>query len=138
MTIYKALLKYGYAGFRLEILEYCDIQVLLEREQFFFDMFSPEYNILKVAGSPLGYRHSEAAKKRISIFNLNKIVLESTRDKQRKALLGKKFNKERIEKMRLSNILRKDVIVTNTETRESLEFSSMTDIASRRKISRYV
>lgn len=28
-------------------------------------MFSPEYNILKVAGSPLGYRHSEAAKKLI-------------------------------------------------------------------------
>jgi hypothetical protein len=54
-------------------------------------------------------------------------------DKQRKALLGKKFDKERIEKMRLSNILRKDVIVTNTETREILEFSSMTDCAPRGK-----
>jgi hypothetical protein len=51
MTIYKALLKYGYGGgFRLEVLEYCDLKVLLEREQFYMDKFNPEYNILKFAG----------------------------------------------------------------------------------------
>lgn len=44
MIIYKALLKYGYAGFRLEILEYCSPELLLQREQFYFDMFSPDYN----------------------------------------------------------------------------------------------
>ena len=41
MIIYKALLKYGYAGFRLEILEYCSPEVLLEREQFYFYIFNP-------------------------------------------------------------------------------------------------
>lgn len=127
LIIYKALLKYGYAGFRLEILEYCDPKVLLQREQFYFDMFSPDYNILKVAGSPLGYRHSEAAKKLISIASKNREVSESARDLRREALLGKKFDKERIEKMRLSNTLRKPVVVTNMETGEILEFFSMTD-----------
>lgn len=96
LIIYKALLKYGYAGFRLEILEYCSPEVLLEREQFCFDMFSPDYNILKVAGSPLGYRHSEAAKKLISIASKNREVSESSRGLRREALLGKTFDKERI------------------------------------------
>jgi group I intron endonuclease len=127
MIIYKALLKYGYAAFRLEILEYCSPEVLLQREQYYFDTFNPEYNILKVAGSPLGYRHSEAAKKLISLASKNRKVSEKTRGLKREALLGKTFDEGRLEKMRLSNIFRKPVIITNTETGETLEFSSLTD-----------
>lgn len=136
MVIYKALLKYGYAAFRLEILEYCSPEVLLEREQFYFDLLNPEYNILKIAGSPLGYRHSEAAKKLISIASKDREVLESTRDLKREALLGKVFDQERVDKMRLSNILRKSVIVTNKETGEIIEFSSMTEAGKYLGISR--
>ena len=98
MTIYKSLLKHGYAKFRLEILEYCSTDKLLTREQFYFDNYNPEYNILKIAGSPLGYRHSEAAKTRISLANKNKIISESTRYLIRKSLLGKTLNSERLEK----------------------------------------
>jgi len=127
LIIYKALLKHGYSGFRLEILEYCSSEVLLQREQFYFDMFSPDYNILKVAGSPLGYRHSEAAKKLISIASKDRKVSESARDLKREALLGKVLDKEHIEKMRLGNILRKPVLVTNKVTGDSMEFSSMTE-----------
>lgn len=136
IIIYKALLKHGYAGFRLDILEYCSPEVLLQREQFYFDTLSPEYNMLKVAVSPLGYRHSEAAKKLISIASKNREVSESSRHLKREALLGKIFDKERIEKMRLSNTFRKSVLVTNTETGEIHEFSSMTDAAKYLGISR--
>jgi hypothetical protein len=59
MVIYKALLAYGYENFTLEILEYCDPAYILEREQYYLDNFKPEYNILKVAGSSFGYKHSE-------------------------------------------------------------------------------
>jgi hypothetical protein len=31
MVIYKALLKYGYSGFKLEILEYCEPSNCIER-----------------------------------------------------------------------------------------------------------
>jgi len=62
MLIYRALLKDGYSGFRLEILEYCSIEELIDREQFFIDSTNPEYNILKVAGSSAGFKHSEASK----------------------------------------------------------------------------
>lgn len=76
MTIYKSLLKHGYAEFSLEILEYCSVDVFIKREQHYFDKCKPEYNILKVAGSPLGYRHSEAAKKSIGIASKNRKVSE--------------------------------------------------------------
>jgi len=127
MTIYKSLLKHGYAEFSLEILEYCSVDVLIKREQYYFDKCKPEYNILKVAGSPLGYRHSEAAKKSIGIASKNRKVSESSRDLRRKSLLGNTFDNIRIEKMRLSNTLRKPVLLTNTETGKKEEFPSMTD-----------
>ena len=63
--MYKALLKYGYSNFRLEILEYCPPDICLEREQYYMDLFKPEYNILKTAGSSLGFKHSEETLKKL-------------------------------------------------------------------------
>jgi group I intron endonuclease len=57
--IYSALLKHGYLNFSLDILEYCEPDVLISREQYYIDIFNPKYNILKIAGSKLGYKHSE-------------------------------------------------------------------------------
>ncbi len=56
--IYKALLKYGYSAFRLDILEYCDISVLKEREQYYFNYLEHSYNILQFSRSLKNYRHS--------------------------------------------------------------------------------
>jgi group I intron endonuclease len=47
IIIYRALLKYGYSNFSLEILEYCDINILREKEQYYIDLLRPEYNINK-------------------------------------------------------------------------------------------
>jgi len=55
--IYKALLEDGYKNFTLEILEYCDKNNLIEREQYYIDLIKPEYNIQSIAGlvwSPRG------------------------------------------------------------------------------------
>ena len=54
MIINKALLKYGHANFSLEILEYCDLAEVIKKEQYYIDLFNPEYNILQVASSELG------------------------------------------------------------------------------------
>ena len=64
MPINVALLKYGYQNFTLTILEICDRGSLMLREKHFFEVYSPEYNILKTPGSPdrgSGWKHSEAA-----------------------------------------------------------------------------
>jgi hypothetical protein len=57
--IYRALLKHGYSNFNLEILEYCNKESLINREQYYIDLLKPEYNICKIAGSMLGFKHSE-------------------------------------------------------------------------------
>jgi excinuclease UvrABC nuclease subunit len=64
--ISRALIKYGYSNFSLTILEYCDKFDLLLREQYYFDKFNPQYNILKIAGSSRGFKHSEETKIKIS------------------------------------------------------------------------
>ena len=56
----------------LDILEYCDINILIEREQYYLDLLKPEYNILKVAGNRLGSKQSEVTKIKISINNKGK------------------------------------------------------------------
>jgi group I intron endonuclease len=64
--IYNALLKYGHSKFSLEILEYCAPEKYIEREQYYIDLLKPEYNTLKIAGSSLGFKHSEETIAKIS------------------------------------------------------------------------
>ena len=72
LPICAALSKYGYSQFSVEIIEYCDISILLEREQYYLDLLKPQYNILKIAGSFKGFLHSEITKNKLSaIFKGN-------------------------------------------------------------------
>jgi len=45
IIIRRALLKYGCSNFSLDILEYCESDVLITREQYYIDLLKPEYNI---------------------------------------------------------------------------------------------
>jgi group I intron endonuclease len=63
--ISRALLKYGYSNFKLEVLEYCKPEQCIDREQYYLDTLPHEYNISSKAGSRLGCKHSEAACKKI-------------------------------------------------------------------------
>jgi group I intron endonuclease len=71
----RALLKYGFSNFSLEILEYCNLKDLLIREQYYLDILKPEYNIVKIAGSTLGYKHTEESLKKMRDFVLSDEVL---------------------------------------------------------------
>jgi len=82
----------GYSAFTLAILEYIDITnlskdeaklIILEREQHYLDTLSPEYNIFKIAGSSLGFKHSEETRAIMSLNNKGKIF-----DEELKALLS--------------------------------------------------
>jgi hypothetical protein len=104
MIIYKALLVYDYDNFTLEILEHCESSVLLEREQYYIDLLKPNYNILKIAGSSLGYKHTE------------EVLLKM---KNRIASL------EARQKMSDKNHKRQPVIVLDNETGISTKFNTM-------------
>jgi len=45
MLIHRALLKYSYSNFRFEILEFCEKNLVISREKYYWSFFSPEYNI---------------------------------------------------------------------------------------------
>jgi group I intron endonuclease len=71
-AIYNALLKYNHSNFSLDIIEYCEPNLLISREQYYIDLLKPKYNILLIAGSKLGSKHSEATKAKMSINNTGK------------------------------------------------------------------
>jgi group I intron endonuclease len=96
--ICKALLKHGYSNFQLEILEYCDPSEVILREQYYIDLLNPEYNILKVAGSSFGYKHTIESLKKMSDIAKNRS--EETKAKWREAALGRIHSEETKAKLR--------------------------------------
>jgi len=140
MIINKTLLKYGYSKFTLQILEYCDTNLVLDREQYYMDTLSPEYNILSKAGSNAGYKHSEATlaklRRKFSPEHLAKILIHL------KKLNSKPFSPEiraKISKGTADFNVRtkgKKVLFIDLESKETLNFSSMREAALNMKIGR--
>jgi group I intron endonuclease len=60
----------------LEILEYCKVEDLIERENHYLKLLEPEYNILREAGSSLGYIHDEKAKEKMRANRTDNIKIE--------------------------------------------------------------
>jgi group I intron endonuclease len=66
-----AIKKYGLDYFTFVVVEFCDLKVLLQREQHYLDILfslptNLRYNFLPTAGSSLGYKHTEEALAKIS------------------------------------------------------------------------
>lgn len=109
MLINKALLKYGYSNFQLEILEYTSPEKAIEIEQYYLDLLnesseSLNYNILKKAGSRLGYKVLEETKEKLRIANLGvknpnfgKSHSKETREKISKTLLKSEYHPSRFK-----------------------------------------
>lgn len=57
--------KYGAESFDFAPLLYCDRENLLMYEQRAMDVLKPEYNIAKVAGSQIGYKHTDATREKM-------------------------------------------------------------------------
>jgi hypothetical protein len=67
MNINRALLKHGHENFSLTILEYCEPDKCLEREDCYFKLLKPEYNISQNPSAPfLGRKHSDETKQKMS------------------------------------------------------------------------
>ena len=60
LPLYNALNKYGLNNFVFIVLQYCEPieEVCLGLEQSYLDLYKPQYNILKLAGSSQGFKHS--------------------------------------------------------------------------------
>ena len=157
MVIYRALLKYGYSKFSFTILEYCDSDVLLEREQHYIDTLKPEYNVCPTAGSTLGKLHTEESKLKISTSKKGTGVGESnsmygkvhteearkmmeeaklggklsdeTKAKLSKAATGRKFTEEHKANLSVSKRNSKKVSVLDLQTGIESSYASINEAA---------
>jgi hypothetical protein len=59
VLLQNAINRYTLNDFVFILFEYCEPKDLISREQFYINSLSPEFNILQIAGSSLGYKHSE-------------------------------------------------------------------------------
>jgi group I intron endonuclease len=86
--------KYGEDSFLFEVLEKVeDKEKLVEREQHWIDIREPEYNLSPTAGSTLGVKYSEEARKNVSNALKGKMAGEDN------PFYGKKHSKKAREKM---------------------------------------
>jgi len=140
MLINRALLKYGYSNFMLEILEYCDKSRSIEREQYYLDFLKPDYNILTKASSSLGYKHSEETLLKMKGPKSPELLIKIR--KHLKKLNSKPFAPSVRAKISagLANFnvstKGKKVVFTNINTNETLSFASLREAALAMKISR--
>lgn len=99
--IYRALLKNGYSNFSLEILEYCSPENKFLREQYYMDLLKPDYNVLKTAGSFLGFKHSEETIKKFRIQSVKQLeqlkILNSRPESIERLLQMNKAKSKRVE-----------------------------------------
>ena len=104
---------YGEEQFKFEIICRCPPSCLLGMEQFYLNKYFDNcvncYNILPLAGSTLGYKHSETTKSKIALSEGGKLVSKETKlllsqnhadvSGERHPLFGKQRSKETKKKM---------------------------------------
>jgi len=110
--IFRALLKYGYSNFKLDIIEFCNPFELITRGQHYIDLIKPQYNILKFAGSLAGFKYSEDSKELIRAARLGSVISEKSK------LM-----------MSASNHRSVPVIIKNNYSGELKEFTSLSKAA---------
>ncbi len=128
MLIYKALLKYGYSNFKLEILEYCDRANVLDREDYYLKLVKPEYNILEKAGSSFGYKHTEETKDKMKARAIGRIFSAETRAKLRASAISRTDETKAKHRTHLAiiNLSKGEKVeVTNIKTKTTTVFESI-------------
>jgi len=81
--------KYGKADFQFSILEFCEKEKLIEREQLYIDTLRPIFNICQIAGSSLGIKYSGESKQKMRKAQLGKHHSEESKQKMSIAKIGK-------------------------------------------------
>lgn len=150
--IHQAILKYSYSNFSLEILEYCDINNLVSKEQYYINKLKPEYNILKTAGSSLGFKHSqktldyfknirkvsEETRKNLSQAAIGRVLSDAEKSKISASRIGIKLSSETRAKISAttSSLIGVPVIVRNIHTKLETEYINLTEAAKAINVSR--
>lgn len=98
--------KYGATDLLFSIIEICDVNILIEREQHYIDTLHPSFNLRQLANSNIGYVPSPETIKKLRLSHLGQHPTQEAIEKNRKAnsgknnaFFGKKHKPESIQKM---------------------------------------
>ena len=103
--------KYGISFVKVSILEFCSVEDLFDREQYYmdlYDVFNTGFNQSKDSRSPLGYKHTEESRLKISKAKKGVPQSKETIEKRAKLLTGKKRKEEDKIKYSISKIGKKN------------------------------
>lgn len=102
----RSYLLHGKESISYSVLEYCEIDVLTAREQYWLDWYrsSGIYNSAPAADSNFGVKWSDEARELRSISQRGRKHSEEAKEKISTANLGRKLSDGHIEKMRLTRI----------------------------------
>ena len=85
--------KYGINDLAFSILEICNDNNLIEKEQVYINNNKPYFNIRKIADSNKGIKRSIETKEKLSKINLGKKLSENTCQKMRMRMMRNTFTK---------------------------------------------
>jgi len=144
MPIYKALLKYGHSQFIFDIIEYCNPEDIVQREQFYLDNFDFDYNIRNKALGPFIRRHRSETIELLRKASTNKKHSEENCKKMREGWVDRRFYKDKVEnkskntsvKKLRKQIIGKLVTVKNIDTNDLTKYLSISEAASALNITR--
>lgn len=101
----RAFRKYKEDAMDFDILEIVDDPLnLINREQYYIDTMKPKYNIAPIAGSQLGFRHSEKSKKLISAVQIGRVLSDEARKHISEGQRGKKLSNAHRLKLSMSKM----------------------------------
>jgi group I intron endonuclease len=142
--IVKAINKYTLNNFSLTILEYVpERELAVIQEQYWIDLIKPEYNILKFAGSSLGYKHTEESIEKMRNSALGrkhteevKSFMSESRKGENNSFFGKKHTQETINLFKATAANREkppvtgiEVDITDLETNTIISYDSIRSAA---------
>jgi len=132
--IFNSILKYGHDNFSvviLEILGYKDSTVkanLTMKEQYYIDLYKPILNINTIAGSTLGFKHTDETKKIIAEFRKGKSLSKETRERlsilfsgELNPFWGKIHNINTLDKMKKSKLGKLNPMFNKEKSKEFVE-----------------
>lgn len=125
--LYSSLVKYGFDSHKIEIVEECNIDKLLERERYYGELYNtcsdnglnlalPNYGDKKVIYSEETLRRKSEVEKGEKNHFFGKKHSEETKHKIRLVHLGKKLTKEHREKVSKNNARHNSKIVIDLES----------------------
>jgi group I intron endonuclease len=138
--IHNAIKLYKYSAFFISIVEYINItnlpledarKLIISREQYYINTLEPDYNILKLAGSVLGYRHTADSIDKIKIAATGRFASPETKIKLSKAktganhpFFGKSHSLEALDKISLANSKNLFVYTKDPDSNEMILYKS--------------